>query len=76
MRIWIVLWEVLGLPGSQQGNRCGPGQSHGHSNYEIPSLGKGVKEFLREGLIYLEIHPWAGINYFCFHQITQERAKL
>ena len=37
VKIWSVLWEILGLPSSQQRNRCG--------------------KLLREGLIYLEIHP-------------------
>ena len=71
-----VLWEILGFPSSQQWNRSGPGQSYSHSNHETSSHSKGVEEFLGEGLIYLKIHPWIGINYFFFLQITQEGAKL
>ena len=76
MRIWSILWEVLGFPGSQQGNRCRPNQSHGHSNYETSSHGKRTKEHLGKSLVYLEIHPWAGINHVGFHQVAQERAKF
>ena len=41
-----------------------------------PSHGERIKKLLKKGLVYPKIHPWAGVNYFCFHQVTQERAKL
>ena len=71
-----VCWEILGFPGSQLMNRCRPSQSHGHSNYEASSHGKGAKEFLRESLIYPEIHSWVSINHFRFYQIAQEMTKF
>ena len=76
MHVQSILGEILGFPGSQQRNRREPGQSYGHSNHETSSHSKGVEEFLWEGLIYLKIHSWIGINYFYFWQIIQEGTKL
>ena len=51
-----VLWEILGFLGSQQRDRCGPGQSHDYSNYETSGHDERVKKFLRKSLIHPEIH--------------------
>ena len=70
VRIWSILWEIFGFPSSQQRRRHGFSQGHSHSNYETSCHSKRTEELLRKSLIYPEIHPWVGINYLCFHQVT------
>ena len=76
MRIRSILWEILGFPGSQQGHRRRPGQSHDHSNYETSGHSKRVEELLGKSLIYPEIHSWIDINHLCLHQVAQKGAKF
>ena len=76
MRIWSILWEILRFPGSQRGNRCRPSQSHYNSNYETSNHGERTKKLLGKSLVYLEIHPWFGINHISFHQVAEEGAKF